>query len=398
MEKIYRLLILTSSTGGGHDARADTLAAWAREIYGEKVEVKILRPLESKTSAWGRFGVGLYNFIQRWMPFLHKIYFYVIEVVGDIKGETFIGQELYAQTLLEFQPQMIVSLHDFIGERYFQLAHQLLGENTRCATYCGEFSGGEGFSKHWASPSADRWIGRTEGTLREAFKRGVNPDAMERFTFFLSPEEVDPMRAPSRTSLGLDESRLTILFASGTNGGVNHLRLLRQLEPFKDRVQAIVVCGLNETLRRQIALWQAQTEFPMILEGYSARMRSYLQIADVMVFKGGSNTAARAFYEGCPMWFDVIDGVMPQEALTMNFFTQTGAGSPLRSTGDFAEKVRFELDMNGELEDLKRNILASRNRHKKPAPREFFEGFLRWGFAHEKKSSGMLAVKVEVRV
>lgn len=376
-------MILTSSTGGGHDARADALAAWARDLYGEKIDIRILRPLESKESTWGRFGVWLYNTIQRRIPILHMIYFYIVELIGDAQGNKFIGREVYQAALEEFKPQLVVSLHDFLGQKYFQLAQQMLGEGVRCATYCGEFSDGDGFSKHWVAGAADRWIGRTESSLREAFKRGVSPDKLDRFTFFLPPEDLEPIRTPSKESLGLQEEKLTIFFASGVNGGVQHLRFLKTLLPYKDRVQAIVVCGLNERLRRRIEAWRQQTGFTMVLEGYSSRIREYMQLADVMLFKGGANTATRAFYEACPMWFDIVNGVMPQEGLTMNFFLEHGCGNRIFSMRDFADKVKLELDKNGEIEDLKRNILALRGRYLKPTPREFFTEFLRWGFSRE---------------
>ena len=46
--------------------------------------------------------------------------------------------------------------------RYFQTARRILGaDKVRCATYCGEFSGGFGYSINWVEPSADLYISRT---------------------------------------------------------------------------------------------------------------------------------------------------------------------------------------------------------------------------------------------
>ena len=42
-----RILVLTSRTGGGHDARADAFEAWCGQLYDGDVEVRIERRAES---------------------------------------------------------------------------------------------------------------------------------------------------------------------------------------------------------------------------------------------------------------------------------------------------------------------------------------------------------------
>ena len=57
-----------------------------------------------------------------------------------------------------------------------QLARQALGrDRVRCATYCGEFSGGWGYSRNWIEPSADLYISRTPTARDYAVKCGIPP-------------------------------------------------------------------------------------------------------------------------------------------------------------------------------------------------------------------------------
>ena len=60
MSKI-RILILTSSTGGGHDARAEAFAEWCFQLYRHEVDVRIEQMLE-KSSVVNRAGVGFYRY------------------------------------------------------------------------------------------------------------------------------------------------------------------------------------------------------------------------------------------------------------------------------------------------------------------------------------------------
>ena len=141
-----RILVLTSSTGGGHDARAEAFAEWCFQLYRHDVDVRIEQMLE-KSSVVNRTGVSLYNRIQRAAPWLHKIFYTLVELLSYLnrRNVTF-GAGYYLQVLRDYKPHLVFSVHDCLNRGYFQLARKTLGlEKVRCATYCGEFSGGWGY-------------------------------------------------------------------------------------------------------------------------------------------------------------------------------------------------------------------------------------------------------------
>ncbi|HRE07280.1 MAG TPA: glycosyltransferase, partial [Opitutaceae bacterium] len=72
-----RILVLTSSTGGGHDARAEAFADWCFTLYRHGVDVRIEQMLE-KSSVVNRGGVNLYNWIQKRIPLLHSVYYALV--------------------------------------------------------------------------------------------------------------------------------------------------------------------------------------------------------------------------------------------------------------------------------------------------------------------------------
>ena len=82
-----RILVLTSSTGGGHDARAQAFAEWAFELYKHKVDVRIEQLLE-KSSFVGRWGVQFYNWIQKKAPWLHHPYYLFVEGLSIINRDS----------------------------------------------------------------------------------------------------------------------------------------------------------------------------------------------------------------------------------------------------------------------------------------------------------------------
>ena len=76
-----RILVLTSSTGGGHDARAEAFAEWCFQLYRHDVDVRIEQMLE-KSSVVNRSGVNIYNWIQRKLPVLHTAFYALVELLA----------------------------------------------------------------------------------------------------------------------------------------------------------------------------------------------------------------------------------------------------------------------------------------------------------------------------
>ena len=136
-----RVLILTSSTGGGHDMRAHAFQRWA-ERASAGIAVELHRPLES--SHWlYRFGVDLYNWIQRTAPRLHHVYYNLLEVVPVVRTKQPLGAARFRAVLEQTRPDVLLSVHDSLNHGFFEYAREVLGtERVRCITYCGELDGG----------------------------------------------------------------------------------------------------------------------------------------------------------------------------------------------------------------------------------------------------------------
>jgi processive 1,2-diacylglycerol beta-glucosyltransferase len=140
-----RILVLTSSTGGGHDARAEAFAEWCFQLYAHNVDVRIEQMLEN-SSLVNRAGVRFYNRIQLSAPWVHKVFYAIVELLSYLNSRrvTF-GAEYYVRVLQEYRPHLVLSVHDCLNRGYFQRAREVLGaDQIRCATFCGEFSGGWG--------------------------------------------------------------------------------------------------------------------------------------------------------------------------------------------------------------------------------------------------------------
>lgn len=342
-----RILVLTSSTGGGHDARAAAFAEWCFQLYRHEVDVRIEQMLE-KSSLVNRLGVNFYNRIQRAAPWVHKLFYALVELLSWLnRSRVTFGAGYYAAVLRSYRPHLVFSVHDCLNRGYFQLARRILGaDRVRCATYCGEFSGGWGYSRNWIEPTVDRYFARTPTARDYAVKCGLAP-AKTRVRGYLMPPRsylevlgVGERREFRARRLGLDPDRFTVFLATGGNGANNHLELLPVLLPHAPRVQAIVICGKNQETFNELVHWRAiHPEFTCYLEGYSDIVHLLVQCSDVIVTRGGTTTCAKALHFRCPIIFNAFGGIMPQEELTWKFFRNGAHSQKVESAADFARII-----------------------------------------------------------
>jgi len=367
MSKV-RILVLTSSTGGGHDARAEAFAEWCFQLYRHEVDVRIEQMLE-QSSVVTRTGVTFYNRIQRAAPWVHIWFYTVVELLSYLnRRRVTFGAGYYTEVLRDYRPHLVFSVHDCLNRGYFQLARKVLGAGQiRCATYCGEFSGGWGYSRNWIEPTVDLYVSRTPTARDFAVKKGIAPEKTRVRGNLMPPtaylEPIPPgRRGPFREHrLGLRPDLFTVFLATGGNGANNHIDLLPALVKHADRVQAIVICGKNKQAYHDLVHWRANhPEFNCYLEGYSEIVPLLIQASDVIVTRGGTTTCAKALHFECPIIFNAFGGIMPQEELTWKFFRNGARSKKIENAADFAAILDHWMADPGAYQQVREDFLKLR--------------------------------------
>lgn len=378
-----RVLVLSSSTGSGHDMRAHAFAAWVDKLLPSSHEVHIEQVIENG-SLLGRFGVWIYNQIQRYWPWLHNIYFFIVEGFNASHGGgvTF-GGRYYRNLLQAYRPDVVLSVHDSTNRGYFEDARKVLGKGVRCVTYCGEYSGGYGYSRHWVNPSADAFIARTHVAADHAIALGMKASRVSVFHKFLPPAAFDPPIGPQqaqqlRTECGLQPDKITLFLATGGYGANHHRAFLAALLPLHASVQLIVVCGRNQTVFNRLQRWRVRhPQLHFHLEGYSSRMAEFMQISDAVITRGGANTTTEALHFNCPILFDAMGGLMPQEHCTVRYLLHRHAARLIRRPADLYKHVATWSDNPQELKNTR--LQMQRLIHPEEHPRLLLQEVLNLG-------------------
>jgi len=363
-----RILVLTSSTGAGHDARAQAFAEWCFELYRHDVDVRIEQMLE-KSSGFYKLGVSCYNWIQKKSPWLHKLFYVFVELLSLLNRRTVtFGRGYYEQVLHEYRPHLILSVHDCLNRGYFQLARKVLGEDhVRCATYCGEFSGGFGYSVNWVEPSADLYVSRTATARDYAVKLGMPPERTQVRGYLMQPRAyLEVLNEQTRRTyrelhLELHPDRFTVFLATGGNGANNHLELLPLLLPHAEKLQVIVICGRNRDAFNDVVHWRA--EHPALecyVDGFSEDVHLLMQASDTILTRGGTTTCAKALHFRCPIIFNALGGIMPQEELTVKYFRHGCGTQQVANAQEFGGLIDRWMKTPGDYRQFRKKFLALR--------------------------------------
>ncbi|MCC5834119.1 MAG: glycosyltransferase [Opitutales bacterium] len=375
-----RILVLSSSTGSGHDMRARAFASWVRRMGRKDIDIRIEQVIENGSHI-GAFGVWLYNTIQRYYPRVHNLYWFIVEaLISSHGGGVSFGGRYYRKLLEKFRPDMVLSMHDSTNRGYFEDAKKVLGDSVVTVTYCGEWSGGYGYSKNWVSAAVDHFYARTEESLDYAVQLGLPADKGKVFHKLLPPSvfqlgmKADEALAYRESELGLDRDRFTVFLATGAFGANHHLPFLRALLRLRRSIQIIVVCGRNQRVHQQLVSWQRRhPDVRLFLEGYSDRMTGLMQVSDAVVTRGGANTTMEALHIGCPIIYNGMGGLMPQETCTVRYFQKHGAAVFIRTPDQLARAVEHWMGKGAAWKRAKEALEAL---HWDENPEDFIEDVL----------------------
>jgi processive 1,2-diacylglycerol beta-glucosyltransferase len=300
-------------------------------------------------------------------PWFHHIYYNFIELLEVLNpGTVSLGRDYYIKLLERVRPHAIVSVMDCLNRGYFELARETLGA-VKCATYCTEFSDGYGHSRNWVNPRTGYFFGRTEDTVGDALKRGVPADRTLVVGHWAPPAfYADPLTPEEKASflkdLQLDPNLFTLLLSTGGNAAQNHADILRTLVPLGKRIQVIALCGRNESARLELDAW-AKREMPCTVRTipFTTDMPKFLGASSAVVARGGATTAGEALLCNCPVIFNGIGLMMPQELPTWRYFHAHNIGSRIFSAAGVRPIIERWLDHPDEYTKLRERMLTLRN-------------------------------------
>ena len=345
-------MILTSSTGGGHDSRARAFSEWAHRHPDLGVEVETFAPLEASGSHY-RIGLHLYRLVQVHWPRAHHLYFAFLEHAAlHSRRWKLLGVRPFVAKLEDYRPDWVLSVHPHLNRGFLDLAREVLGaRRVRTGTCCTELDGGYGFSRHWVNPASDTWIGATEPACAHARTLGMPAERTLLGGFVLRPDfyrsewgEAE-RRTFRRESFGIEADRPTLLLATGAAGANNHPAFLDALDRAGMTLHVLALCAHRTSLLERLRRWKPRRSgISLTALPYTGEMPRLLLAVDALVSRAGSCTTSESIQSGCPLIVNAMGGVMPQEGVTLRYLERFGLGRRVRRASDLPAALRTALE------------------------------------------------------
>lgn len=347
-QRIPKILIISSDTGGGHRSAAAAIVAGVQKfLEGESYAIRVVRAVEESHHLTARL-VRLYNWIlrnrQHWMR-----YFYWI--VNRIRPETreFFHKRCitYVAELFErWCPHVVVSVHPLTQHIFARVLRELkLADRIPLVSVVTDPC--YGFWRGWACDDVTLYLVASEEARQQLIDYGVAAEKIKISGMPVHPKFSYPgeeAAQAARRALGLDPEKFTVFVNAGWAGGGNIPQIFRELIHGELDVQAIFLAGKNEDLRAHAESLASEAAFPIKVIGYSDEIEKLMSAANVMISKLGGLTTFEALACRVPIIADVITEPMPQEAGAASLLENRGAGVLLKKSTDIVAVVRRMLE------------------------------------------------------
>lgn len=375
-----KVLIMSASTGGGHNraARAIKEELESRTIDNMSIECEIVDSLKLVNNTMDKVISRGYEKSALYTPKAYGSVYRFSETTIASKNEfktnplTSLMARKFKHLLNESTPDLIIGTHPFP-----MIALSTLKKNNNIHS----LSLSESFYKStkvdippmisvltdytthstWIQNEIDYYIVGHEYVKELLVYEGVDSEKVKAFGIpveksFLSHRD----RETVLTELGLSPEKLTVLLMGGSFGAGNIKETLEDLIAIDRDFQILVITGRNEHLKDKLSKMLDSTihNKNICLLGYTNKMNDILASIDVLISKPGGLTTTEALLNDVPM---IVPYFIPgQEEENLDFLTNCGAA--LRTTKKYSLPVLLKvlIDDPSRLDNLRKNIKSIR--------------------------------------
>ena len=347
-QRIPKILIISSDTGGGHRSAAAAIVAGVQKFFeGESYAIRVVRAVEESHHLSAKL-VRLYNWIlrnrQHWMKYFYWLMNHIRPETSEFFHKRCVG---YVVELFErWCPHVVVSVHPLTQHMFARVLKEL-GLAKRIPLVTVVTDPYYGFWKGWACDDVNLYLVATEEARQQLIDYGIAPERIKISGMPVHPKFDFPDEQAAQTArmaLGLDADKFTVFVNAGWEGGGNIPQIFRELVHGELDVQAIFLAGKNEELRNEAEQLASVAKFPVKVIGYSDEVENLMRAANVMISKLGGLSTFEALSCRVPIIADAITAPMPQEAGTAEMIVKRGAAVALQKASDVVPVIRRMID------------------------------------------------------
>lgn len=347
-----RVLILSASVGSGHMSAAAAL----EQVFRDRPEVEVINQdaLELTNDAYRAIQADIYTRLMKESPWLLGWWYDVNDQPFKNEGLLrklfdLLNTQPLVKFIKRFDPHISVCTHFAPAGIIAQLmARQELNTSLSIVTTDYDFQG------MWLSQAFTRYFVALEETRANLSALGLSMDRVTVSGIPVNPllgETVD--RAAVLASYGLRNDLPLLLISAGAIGGGPAREVVSQVMRLRHEFQAVVVCGKNTQLRREVEALAFPQAHRFRVLGFSTDLPNLMRVATLFIGKPGGLSSSECMAAGLPML--IIAPVPGQEERNSNHLLEEGAAMRCNDIATVAFKIDKLLADPGRLWQMRAN-------------------------------------------
>lgn len=363
-----KVLIFSSSGGGGHTAVANALEQYFKETYTVTINnifsesLGGIDPVETVTLG-RRSGEDFYNYCMRrkWYRFINLYYKMGATYFTWRKTQV---RKLLRNYILQQKPDFIVSVIVIVNDDILAVAQELgipfllvptdldittFLASIKTPTY-SKFKVALAFEDHEARIRLAQAQIPVEKTEISGFT--IRPD------FF---EQKDT--ANIKGTYSIPEGKPVVLLLLGAVGLESLYTFTQELSKIDTPAHVIICTGKQEGIRKKIDLMNFPPHLSKTTIGFTQRISDLMAIADLFITKSGSVSVCEALYMDLPMILDATTQLLAWEKANHRFIERYDVGTTLKNIDALAPLVSGLLKNPKQLALYRKNLQALEKKH-----------------------------------
>lgn len=317
---MVKVLLLSASTGGGHNSAASAIK---NSLESEGCEVSQVDALKFISPILDKLVSGGYETSAKYIPKTFGALYKISSVKSrkrevDVLVRQIMGRKIY-QLVGNMEPNVVIGTHPFplmslmkhkAKGRIGVPVMSVLTDYTAHPVYIQQ-----GIDAYVIANEDISYVLRNSGVPEEK----IHPLGIPVSQSFLDTSRVDEVKA----NLGLDD-RFTVLLMGGSFGVGNMKENLLELINSSYDFQIVVITGRDASLKGKLErmVREIRPKKNIVILGFTKDMPELLSIGDVLVTKPGGLTTTEAILKAIPL---VVPFYIPgQEAENVDFLLNNG--------------------------------------------------------------------------
>lgn len=342
-----KVMILTASTGAGHNQAAKSLQL---KYEGVGHQVQIVDILKETHRAYDRVIGDGYEFVAANMPELYKAMYEVADMktfnqLANRYGLPGVNTRL-DKIIKKNKPEVIIATHPFaVG-----IVTSLKRKRVIDAKFISIVTD---FRAHFAyySQEVDAYIVGSEYTKKSLVTKGIPARKVHPFGIPINLAFLDVEKQSNRSGCARHSKDFNVLVMAGSMGVSKIAEVIKEVVE-NDNYKVNIVCGKNEKLFEQInQLYKKElTTDRVSVYGFTREIPQLMSKADILITKPGGLTTTEALQKNVPM---IIPFAIPgQEEENADFLEEQGvavrASSP-EAVGRCVAKLYHEQALHNRM-------------------------------------------------